>query len=111
MDIELAGDVPLQDELKVGDLGTETYQYQVWAKINEKWSNVLFGDITDTLGVSGGCGFNTISCDNSQVDFSVIGNSVKITGPLILQITQFRIKTLYESGSMEEDDVIDDVEG
>ena len=111
IDIELAGDIPSsKNELKIGELGAETYQYQVWIEMNGKWSSVLFGDVTDTLGVSGGCGVSAISCDDSQVTFSINGKKAKIIGPLKSEIAKFKIKTLYQSASLDKDDISDEAE-
>jgi len=115
--INLAGNVPSASELKEGDILAESYQYQLWVKSNGKWLSVLFGDVrADTKKSEGGCGAsyfaggNIGSCDDSQVDFSIEGSKVTIKGPLQPKITNFRIKTLYESSSMDEDDIIDEVE-
>lgn len=112
--IVVAENVPSADELKQGDILLESYQYQLWVKSNDKWLSVLFGDVrADTKKSEGGCGAsyfaggNIGSCDDSQVDFSISGNTITIKGPLQQKITHFRIKTLYQSDSMDEDDIID----
>jgi len=112
--INVAENVPSANELKQGDLLSESYQYQLWVKSNDKWLSVLFGDVrADTKKSEGGCGASYFaggdigSCDDSQVDFSIEGNIITIKGPLQQKITNFRIKTLYQSASMDEDDITD----
>ena len=112
--INVVENVPSANELKQGDIISESYQYQLWVKSNDKWLSVLFGDVrADTKKSEGGCGASYFaggdigSCDDSQVDFSIEDNIITIKGPLQQKITNFRIKTLYSSASMEEDDIID----
>lgn len=113
VEIELAGKVPSSKyELETGELGAETYQYKIFIKKDGKWKSILFGDVTDTLGISGGCGYShPDSCVDSQVDFSVNNNKVKIVGPLKSKIDKIKIETLYQPGSLDEDDMEDIVEG
>jgi len=107
--IELNGNIPSASELKEikdeNDLTwPEIYQYVLSVSIDGKWIDVLFGDVrADTKESAGGCGAIYIvkkdmgTCRDSQVAFSSEGNKVTISGPLKPQISDFRIKTLYES--------------
>jgi len=115
----LAENIPAVTELKeIEDenyiFWPEVYQYILSVKINNEWKDVLFGDLrADTKKSEGGCGAIYIVsqdmgiCDDSQVDFLVKGNQITIKGPLQPKITDFKIKTLYEAPSMEEDNILD----
>jgi len=117
--INLAEDIPAVSELKeIEDenyiFWPEIYQYVLSVRINNEWKDVLFGDLrADTKKAEGGCGpiyivdKNIGSCDDSQVTFLVEGNKITIKGPLQPKITDFKIETLYEAPSMEEDNIID----
>jgi len=122
IEIELVGEVPPVNKLKEVEVFPnaflpEIYQYEVWAEINGKWSSVLFGDRrADTKETEGGCGTSYLldatlgSCQDSQVEFSINKNIVKIKGPLNVPISKFRVTTLYESGSLDKDNIIDTAE-
>ena len=123
VNIELSGDVSnLKNELRIGDFGmSESYQYQLWVEIDDNWESMLFGDITDVLGVTGGCGasyftgsnihsFKENYCENSQVYFTINKNKIVIKGPLKSRITNFNIKTLYQSGTLTESDLMDEMD-
>lgn len=107
--IELKGEVPRASELKeIEDENSltwpEIYQYVLSVKIDGEWVDVLFGDVrADTKESAGGCGpiyiirDNMGNCADSQVKFLTENNQVTISGPLNVEISDFRIKTLYES--------------